>query len=139
MRPVEKVLGVPLSLVGGSNKEYAPDDFLRILNTPPHGAHYFTKPVDFIVLGSCSHAFGPDPLEAVGEFWELLAKRRTGTLLLLSRCCGPYSERFTAEIERRSPGITLLAPKTADYCNFPTSREVVRDLLAAGIIRKAAT
>ncbi|HEY4517819.1 MAG TPA: hypothetical protein VJI74_02925 [Candidatus Paceibacterota bacterium] len=62
-------------------------------------------------------------------------KIKTGSVLLLSNCCGQYSREFLAELKKMLPEVEWIAPLHGDFCTNLYLKRLVDSLVDIGILK----
>jgi hypothetical protein len=129
-------------LIGSKKAE----DFLLNLSTGGQTPS-FTQEIEVVILGSCSSGHGNfyDPevgLSTVDggakmnlKFWCHHLNGIKGNVLILTECCGQYTESQLRELRDEFPEICFIAPRIRDYYDRIQFEEIREDLVKAGVIK----
>lgn len=127
------------------------EGFLEDLNVPlkdgappPYPPYKFTRQIDIVIIGTCSYGHGRgwgdhtrsryDDVPNQDYFAGPLDSYKPKTVLLISECCGTYSQAFQRKLRKMYPEIEWIIPEVRDYGERIDRQDCAEDLLRAGIL-----
>lgn len=124
--------------------------FLELLNSGEFTTKplNFTQPIDAVIVGTCStgngHGFFTHTVLNSRDinkeyFIHPLAnlKAQPKTILLISECCGAYSQDQQKQIREAYPDINWIVPDVRDYSEAPSVERLYHDLVRLRLIAES--